>query len=150
MANRHLARNVVLQSLFEWDFRGLPDKKISEIVERNAKEFGSSGDVAFMQELAKSVLAKREEIDNIIEKAAPDCRDELHAYWDGLPGPGNDLAAALRLGAALNKHLRHLACLRFQETLDDGRLGFKERLLLLIFLFKRFSGSQIRHASYFP
>jgi len=72
MANRHLARNVVLQSLFEWDFRGLPDKKISEIVERNAKEFGTSGDVAFMQELAKSVLAKREEIDNIIEKAAPD------------------------------------------------------------------------------
>jgi len=72
MANRHLARSIVLQSLFEWDFRKLSDKEIATVVARDAAEFGGSADTAFMEELTKNVLAKRPEIDTIIEKAAPD------------------------------------------------------------------------------
>lgn len=72
MANRHLARSIVLQSLFEWDFRKLSDKQIAAVVSRDALEFGGAADTAFMEELTKSVLAKRPEIDTIIEKAAPD------------------------------------------------------------------------------
>ncbi len=72
MANRHLARSIVLQSLFEWDFRKLSDKEITAVVARDAAEFGGSADTAFMEELTKNVLAKRPEIDTIIEKAAPD------------------------------------------------------------------------------
>lgn len=72
MANRHLARSIVLQSLFEWDFRKLSDKEIGAVVARDALEFGGAADVAFMEELTKSVLAKRPELDTIIEKAAPD------------------------------------------------------------------------------
>lgn len=74
MANRHLARSVVLQSLFEWDFRGNVDAGLSTSVERNAGEFapGSATELAFMQDLGAGILSKRPEIDLIITKAAPD------------------------------------------------------------------------------
>ncbi len=74
MANRHLARSVVIQSLFEWDFRGNTDALLASAVERNAAEFapGSATELAFMQALAAGILSKRPEIDLIITKAAPD------------------------------------------------------------------------------
>ncbi len=73
MANRHLSRSVVLQSLFEWDFRGCHDEKAKEIVERNAKEFAPGmSDISFISDLMVNVLAKRSDLDKIIEKAAPD------------------------------------------------------------------------------
>ncbi|MEK9166273.1 MAG: transcription antitermination factor NusB [Patescibacteria group bacterium] len=72
MANRHLARSVAMQSLFEWDFHGgRGDAK--QILERNLKEFapGLESD-KFAAELVEGVLAHREKIDSIIEKAAPE------------------------------------------------------------------------------
>ena len=67
MANRHLSRSVVLQSLFEWDFRDRHDETIQEIITRVAKEFAPGmGDFSFIQELITSILAKREDIDKII------------------------------------------------------------------------------------
>ncbi|MEK7596575.1 MAG: transcription antitermination factor NusB [Patescibacteria group bacterium] len=73
MANRHLARSVVLQSLFEWDFRDQTDSILSSAVVRDAAEFApGQTDLSFMQELCAGVLKKRPEIDMIITKAAPD------------------------------------------------------------------------------
>ena len=73
MANRHLARSTVLQSLYEWDFRNKTDSEVVEIIARNAEEFaGEAGDLSFMKELMISILDKRKDIDNIITKAAPD------------------------------------------------------------------------------
>lgn len=74
MANRHLSRSVVLQSLFEWDFRSdHTDAEVSDIVSRNAKEFAPGlADVSFIETLLKGILAKREDIDQIITKAAPE------------------------------------------------------------------------------
>jgi len=73
MANRHLARSTVLQSLYEWDFRSKADSEVVEIIARNAEEFaGEAGDLSFMKELMISILEKRKDIDNIITKAAPD------------------------------------------------------------------------------
>lgn len=73
MANRHLARSVVLQSLFEWDFRGLNENVIAEVVARNALEFAPGlGDSTFAAKLADGVLKKRADLDMIIEKAAPE------------------------------------------------------------------------------
>jgi hypothetical protein len=34
---------------------------------------------------------------------SPNCTAELHAYWDGLPGPGNDIAASIAMGKQLWK-----------------------------------------------
>ncbi|MEN9622133.1 MAG: hypothetical protein RLZZ67_567 [Candidatus Parcubacteria bacterium] len=73
MANRHLARSVVLQSLFEWDFRDQNVSILSDAIARDAAEFApGNSDVTFMQELGQGVLKKQPEIDMIITKAAPD------------------------------------------------------------------------------
>jgi len=73
MANRHLARSVVLQSLFESDMRNVGEDALLASIRRNAAEFAPGvSDVSFMETLAKNVLVKRPELDLIITKAAPD------------------------------------------------------------------------------
>ena len=73
MANRHLARSTVLQALFEWDFCNKKNETVSEILRRDSAEFAPGlGDPAFMEKLLDGVIAKRKDIDTIIEKAAPD------------------------------------------------------------------------------
>ncbi len=73
MANRHLSRSIVMQSLFEWDFANRADSAVSEIVERNAEEFAPGmGESSFMKKLAENILKKRKDLDTIIVKAAPD------------------------------------------------------------------------------
>jgi len=73
MANRHLSRSVVLQSLFEWDFRSQPDTGAAVIVARTVKEFAPGlSDISFIEHLMKGILAKKTDLDQIITKAAPD------------------------------------------------------------------------------
>ena len=73
MANRHLSRSIVLQSLFEWDFRGCHDEDINNIVKLDIEEFAIGvGDTSFINNLINNILAKRSDLDNIISKAAPD------------------------------------------------------------------------------
>jgi N utilization substance protein B len=72
MANRHLSRSIVLQTLFEWDFAVTTDSP-EEMLERNIEEFGPGlDDEAFMSDLFIGVVKKKEIINEIIEKAAPD------------------------------------------------------------------------------
>ncbi|MEI8249385.1 MAG: transcription antitermination factor NusB [Candidatus Taylorbacteria bacterium] len=73
MANRHLSRSIVLQALFEWDFRGQNDTEMPAIVDRDSKEFGPGlADASFTESLIKGILAKKADIDHIITKAAPE------------------------------------------------------------------------------
>ena len=74
MANRHLARSTVLQTLFEWDFNGQrPTDDLEGILDRDVAEFAPGmGDTSFMKELLRSIVDKRKDIDTIITKAAPD------------------------------------------------------------------------------
>jgi N utilization substance protein B len=73
MANRHLARSIVLQTLYEWDFRRLSSSVARNLLERNIKEFAPGlSDSDFLHELLSSILSKKEDLDRIIEKAAPD------------------------------------------------------------------------------
>lgn len=73
MANRHLARSVVLQTLFEWDTSRLTDEQALEALQRNVDEFGGDDtDKPFMEALQQGVLAKRADLDLVITKAAPD------------------------------------------------------------------------------
>ena len=39
MANRHLARSIAMQSLFEWDFGGGKNEDIEKIIKYNVQEF---------------------------------------------------------------------------------------------------------------
>ncbi len=73
MANRHLARSVVLQTLFEWDFNGMPSEAIDEKLDRNIIEFAPGlKETSFTKGLFSMVKNKHTLIDEIIEKAAPD------------------------------------------------------------------------------
>jgi N utilization substance protein B len=73
MANRHLSRSIVLQTLFEWDFKELKDKDTEGILLRDVDEFAPGvTDISFMKDLLDGVLQKRKDLDDIISKAAPD------------------------------------------------------------------------------
>ena len=72
MASRHLSRSIVLQSLYEWDFYNKkPDLK--NITERNIKDFGPGlEELGFIWQLIEGIGKHLQELDNIIEKAAPE------------------------------------------------------------------------------
>jgi N utilization substance protein B len=74
MANRHIARSIVLQTLFELDFRDYSNVELSEeIIQRDTEEFANDVvDIAFVKSLLAGVMGKKSEIDLVIEKAAPD------------------------------------------------------------------------------
>lgn len=77
MANRHLSRSIVLQTLFELDFndlrKGADRASAEELLVRNAQEFAPGmGDFSFMNRLMTGVMDKCAELDTIIEKAAPE------------------------------------------------------------------------------
>lgn len=72
MANRHLSRSIVLQSLFEWDFSG-KSGDLKSVIDKNVEEFAPGhSDGPFMYDLAQTVERKQQVIDDIIVKAAPD------------------------------------------------------------------------------
>ncbi len=86
MANRHLSRSIVLQTLFEWDFlpmgprhkdpsdtSGWTDEDIKETLKRNLEEFAPGlEDDDFVGALTNLILKKKSVIDEIITKAAPE------------------------------------------------------------------------------
>ena len=72
MANRHLSRSIVLQSLFEWDFNDKPED-LKTIIDRDTAEFAPGhSDAAFIYTLAELVQRKIAIIDDILTKAAPE------------------------------------------------------------------------------
>ena len=82
MANRHLARSTVLQTLYEWDFSG---QKISpnEVLERDASEFAAGNQSeGFMKNLLNGVISKHKDLDNVITKAAPEWPIEKISVMD--------------------------------------------------------------------
>ena len=84
MSNRHTARSVVLQTLFEMDSEGGLDRtRAEDVLIRNAGEFAPNSNlIPFMQQLLETVLAKQSEIDAIITKAAPEWPLEKIAVAD--------------------------------------------------------------------
>lgn len=73
MANRHLSRSIVLQTLFEWDFNTLKTNDVIDVLNRNVEEFAdTASDIEFMKSLASGILAKVEDLNTIINKAAPE------------------------------------------------------------------------------
>lgn len=83
MANRHLSRSIVLQTLFEWDFNSLSENTAEEILNRNVEEFAPGmGDFSFVKNLVDGILKKKKDIDTIIVKAAPEWPIEKIAIVD--------------------------------------------------------------------
>ncbi len=73
MANRHLSRSIVLQTLFEWDLNNVERTDIGNVLERNMSEFApNKADSPYMEKLLDGILGKQSELDLIITKAAPE------------------------------------------------------------------------------
>ena len=71
MSSRHLARRIVLQTLYEWDFSG-KKKEPGPILDKNFTEFGADLDEDnFAESVLRGVLEHLEELNNIITSAAP-------------------------------------------------------------------------------
>ena len=62
-----------MQSLYEWDFYGQKKGALENIVESDIKDFGPGlEDTDFVRSLVNGVVKNLTNIDNIIEKAAPE------------------------------------------------------------------------------
>ncbi len=68
--NRHLSRVIVMQTLYEWDFR--PNSKIDEIKQRNIANYDEEGDDSYIESAINGVIDHQKEIDDEIIKAAPE------------------------------------------------------------------------------
>ena len=72
MSNRHLARTLVLQALFQWDFNG-QQENIYQVLEHNQKEFAPDfDDQGFSKNLATGVTQKIKELDGFNTRYAPE------------------------------------------------------------------------------
>lgn len=73
MSNRHLARSLALQSLYEWDFHHAEPERAIQTMERNLAEFAPDLDEKpFGMALVKGIMEKHAAIDATISKFAPD------------------------------------------------------------------------------
>jgi len=102
MSNRHLARTLAMQSLFEWDFRGKENSRIKEVLDYIHEEFAPDfDDDGYVRKQVKAVVDSLEEIDALIRKFAPEWKLEDMTNTD---------RNILRLGAYE---------LRFDETIPS-------------------------------
>ncbi len=70
MATRHLARSIILQSLYEWDFSN-KEGDLVQITQRNLDEFGPGIDEPeFVWKIVKGIIEHLQQIDTIITASA--------------------------------------------------------------------------------
>lgn len=93
-ANRHLGRIVVLQTLFEQDFRQSSNDKrfnLKEVLERNIKRYKKAlKDTEFVKTTVKGINQQQDLIDKLLQPLAPEWPIEHIARMDRL---------VLRIGA---------------------------------------------------
>ena len=82
MANRHLARSTVLQTLYVWDFGGMKDNPEAGLARNMAEYAPGNKDDSFMKTLLNGVISKQKDLDDIITKAAPEWPIEKISVMD--------------------------------------------------------------------
>ncbi len=72
MSKRHLARSIVMQVLYQWDFRGKPSAALPAIILQQMKEFGTglNDEVSYIDETINGVVDNVDEIDAVIKQYA--------------------------------------------------------------------------------
>jgi len=71
MSNRHLARTIVMQTLFCWDFHGKKNKDLTNTIKENFEHFAPKfNDHGFVKDLINGVMKNLAEIDKYIAKYA--------------------------------------------------------------------------------
>lgn len=73
MSNRHLARTMAMQSLFEWDFRDQNSDRISSIVEHVKEEFAPEfDDGGYVENQVMQAVQHMKDIDALLQQFAPE------------------------------------------------------------------------------
>lgn len=73
MSNRHLARTLAMQSLFEWDFMNKKTTDLPHIIDYAYHEFAPEmKDKSFTEKIVNSVIKNLKKIDGYITKYAPE------------------------------------------------------------------------------
>jgi len=72
MSNRHLARTIALQALYQWDFNN-QQADVNSVIKNDLAEFAPQfDDKGFIESLVRGVVKNQKEIDAIITKFAPE------------------------------------------------------------------------------
>ncbi|MFH1946851.1 MAG: transcription antitermination factor NusB [Candidatus Magasanikbacteria bacterium] len=68
MSSRHLARTIILQALYQWDFRGQPTADIPAIIEQSLVEFGVGieDEQEYIEETINAIIENLPKIDKVI------------------------------------------------------------------------------------
>ncbi|HLD17530.1 MAG TPA: transcription antitermination factor NusB [Patescibacteria group bacterium] len=83
MSNRHLARTIAMQSIYQWDFHGRDDARMEEFIAFNQREFAPHfEDGGYVRETVEGILKHRDEIDGLISRFAPNWPMESMASLD--------------------------------------------------------------------
>ncbi len=73
MSNRHLARTIAMQALYQWDFNGKKNVELTSIIKNDLAEFAPHfDDKGFIENLVSGVLKNQPEIDELITRYAPE------------------------------------------------------------------------------
>ncbi|OGY43336.1 MAG: transcription antitermination factor NusB [Candidatus Buchananbacteria bacterium RIFCSPHIGHO2_02_FULL_38_8] len=73
MSNRHLARTIALQTLYQWDFNNKTASNLNSIIKNNMAEFAPQfDDKGFIENLVNGVVKNQKEIDQLITRFAPE------------------------------------------------------------------------------
>lgn len=65
MSNRHLARSIVMQILYQWDFRGRPTAALPAIIDNCVTEFGEglSDNKTYIKDSVEKIIDVLREVD---------------------------------------------------------------------------------------
>ncbi|MFH1867066.1 MAG: transcription antitermination factor NusB [Patescibacteria group bacterium] len=72
MSNRHLARTVILQSLFQWDFLGQKGDLVSTVTKNVTELAPGLNDEGFSIRVATGLVKHLPELDQLITRLAPE------------------------------------------------------------------------------
>lgn len=73
MSNRHLARTMAMQCLFEWDFNKQDSSRLPEMIEYVKEEFAPGfDDAGYLKSQVMGVADHIQEIDELLERFAPE------------------------------------------------------------------------------
>jgi N utilization substance protein B len=73
MSNRHLARTIAMQTLYEWDFNGRSHPDIVGLLHDNFKQFAPDfSDDGFSEVIIRGVMDHLDDLDATITKYAPE------------------------------------------------------------------------------
>ncbi|MEK7644303.1 MAG: transcription antitermination factor NusB [Patescibacteria group bacterium] len=73
MSKRHVARSIIMQSLYQWDFKNQPTAAVPAIVAQNIKEFGAGVEETkeYIEDTVNAVIDNQPKIDALILRYAP-------------------------------------------------------------------------------